>query len=179
MGRRTAMADAMTPQERAMALAALSGAKIALGPAFLATARRRPHAGTWVAAALGEMFLDKLGVFPARFRPSLLIPHTLAGAWVARESLREDGIDDPSAALKGAVVAAGVACVAPMVRIALHKGLGIPDAVLGAAEDYLALRFGTQAMGMQMDELPDIAKDAVGEIGDRMMPALQSVGVGT
>jgi hypothetical protein len=40
------------------------------------------------------MALDKVGIFPSRFRPPLLIPHTLAGAWVARESLREDGIDD-------------------------------------------------------------------------------------
>ena len=28
-------------------------------------------------AALGEMFLDKVGVFPPRYRPALLIPHTL------------------------------------------------------------------------------------------------------
>src|SRR3954447_21276850 len=115
------MSESITPFARAMALAALSGSKIALGPAFFETSRRRPNAGAWVAGALGEMLLDKLEVFPARFRPSLLVPHTLAGAWVARESLKDDGIDDPSAVLMGAVVAAGVASVAPMVRIALSK----------------------------------------------------------
>ena len=52
--------------ERAMVLAALSGLKIALGPALLATSRRWPSRQSWIAAAMGEMVLDKLGVFPAR-----------------------------------------------------------------------------------------------------------------
>ena len=96
-----------------MALAALSGLKIALGPAFLATSRRWPSRQSWIMAAMGEMVLDKLGVFPPRYRLPLLIPHSLAGAWVARESLREDGEDDPWAAVAGAMVAAGVAVAAP------------------------------------------------------------------
>jgi len=172
------MQDHKQSFERAMTLAALSGFKIALGPAFLATARRRPSSRNWVMAALGEMFLDKVGVFPARFRPSLLIPHTLAGAWVAHESMKEDGIDDPQAALMGAVIAAGVASVAPMVRIAASKGLGIPDMLLGVAEDYLALQLGTQAMGLSMEQVTDAARESVEDVGERVMPALRSVGVG-
>jgi hypothetical protein len=172
------MTDTMTPMERALALAAVCGSKIALGPAFLETSRRRPNAGAWVAGALGEMLLDKLQVFPARFRPSLLVPHTLAGAWVARESLKDDGIDDPSSVLMGAVVAAGVASVAPMVRIALSKVLGIPDPLLGVAEDYLFLQLGTRATGMSFNELPDHAREAFEEIGERVMPAVHSLGVG-
>jgi len=166
----------MTPFERAMTLAALSGSKIALGPAFLESRRRSPTAGSWVTAALGEMVLDKLGVFPARFRPVLLIPHTAAGAWVARESLKDDGVDDPTGALMGAVVAAGGAGVAPILRITLSKGLGIPDRLLGLAEDYLFLKLGTRAIGMTMEQLPDVARDAVGEIGDKVKPALESLG---
>ncbi len=172
------MTKTMTPFERAMTLAAVCGSKIALGPAFLETSRRRPGAGAWVAGALGEMLLDKLGVFPARFRPMLLIPHTLAGAWVARESLKEDGIDDPNAVMMGAVVAAGVAGVAPLLRIALSKGLGLPDPLLGAAEDYLFLRLGAGATGTPMEQLPEIARDAVGEIGERVMPAVHALGGG-
>ena len=172
------MSEPLAPRERALALAALCGSKIALGPAFLETTRRRPNSGAWVAGLLGEMLLDKIGVFPARWRPMLLIPHTLAGAWVAHESLKEDGIDDPSTVMMGAIAAAGVAGVAPMVRIALSRGLGIPDAVLGVAEDYLFLRMGTQATGMAMNELPEIAKDAVEELGGQVRPALESVGVG-
>src|SRR4051794_32110192 len=101
------MSRGKTPFERAMALAAISGLKVALGPAFLATSRRSPNARTWVMAALGEMFLDKVGIFPPRYRPSLLIPHAISGAWVARESMRQDGADDPAAPIMGAVVAAG------------------------------------------------------------------------
>ena len=129
-------------------------------------------------AALGEMFLDKLGVFPPRYRPMLLIPHTLAGAWVAHESLKADGVDDPYAAAMGAVVAAGVAAVAPMVRMTGSKVLGIPDPLLGVVEDYLALRLGTQAMGLSMNEVTDAAKESVEGVREQVMPALQSAGIG-
>lgn len=164
--------------ERAMTLAALSGFKIALGPAFLATAQRRPDARNWVMAALGEMFLDKVGVFPARFRPSLLIPHTLAGAWVAHESMKADGVDDPYAAAMGAVVAAGVAAVAPMVRITGSKVLGIPDPLLGLAEDYLALRLGSQALDVPMSQVTEAARDSLECVRDQVMPALHAAGIG-
>jgi hypothetical protein len=164
--------------ERAMTLAALSGFKVALGPAFLATGRRWPSSRNWVAAALGEMFLDKVGVFPPRYRPTLLFTHSVAGAWVAHESLKADGVDDPWAPAMGAVVAAGVAAVAPVVRIAGHKVLGVPDALLGIAEDYLALKLGSQATGLSMDQLTEAARESVGEVGERIKPALQSVGVG-
>jgi hypothetical protein len=164
--------------ERAMTLAALSGFKIALGPAFLATAQRRPEARNWVMAALGEMFLDKIGVFPARFRPSLLIPHTLAGAWVAHESMKADGAEDPYAAAMGAVVAAGVAAVAPMVQITGSKVLGIPDPLLGLAEDYLALRLGSQAMNVPMSQVTDAARNSLEDVRDQVMPALHAAGIG-
>ena len=58
----------------------------------------------------------------------------------------------------GAIMAAGVASVAPMVRITFHKGIGIPDWLLGLAEDYLALKLGTQALGMTMDEVKGVAQ---------------------
>lgn len=171
------MSKTIHPFARAMTLAALSGSKIALGPAFLAAARRRPGGQAWAAAALGEMVLDKLGGFPGRFRPSLLIPHTISGAWVAHESMKEDGVSDPWAAPMGAVVAAGVASVAPMVRIAANRILGIPDWTLGLAEDYIALQAGSQAMNMTMDEVAGFARGSVEEVGGRVMPALEAVGV--
>ena len=195
------MPDTNRPFERAMALAALSGLKIALGPAFLLSARNRPGSRNWVMGAMGEMLLDKLGVFPSRSRLPLLIPHTLAGAWVARESMREDGVEDPWAAPAGAVVAAGVSTIVPMIRITASKGLGIPDVLLALAEDYLALKLGTQAMGMSMDQVTDIARESfedvreqampmieearervmplIEEARDRVMPSHQSAGVGT
>ncbi|MDQ2621856.1 MAG: hypothetical protein M3Y45_02325, partial [Actinomycetota bacterium] len=126
-----------TPLERAMALAAVCGSKATLGPAFLESSRRSPKAGSWILGALGEMFLDKTGLLPPRYRPALMIPHALAGAWVARETMRDEGIDDPSVPVMGAIVAAGVAGVAPMARMVLSRGLGVSDPVLGLAEDYL------------------------------------------
>src|SRR5262249_7022551 len=123
--RRSTMTSQRLPFERAMALAALSGFKLALGPAFLAAARHSPSVRSWALAALGEMMLDKIWSFPLRFRPGFAIPHALAGAWVARESLRDDGIEDPLAPVAGAAVAAGVSCVAHVARTSLRRGLGI------------------------------------------------------
>jgi hypothetical protein len=163
--------------ERAMALAALSGLKIALGPALLATSRRWPSRQNWIMAAMGEMVLDKLGVFPPRYRPSLLIPHSLAGAWVARESLREDGEDDPWAAVAGGAVAAGVAVAAPVVRMTFNKVLGIPDPLLGLAEDYMALSYGTQVLEMPMDEITGAAREIFDDVKERARPALESMGM--
>jgi hypothetical protein len=161
--------------ERAMALAALSGLKIALGPSLLATSRRWPSRQTWMMAALGEMVFDKLGVFPPRYRPSLLIPHSLAGAWVARESLRGEGEDDPWAAVAGGVVAAGVAVAAPVVRMTINKVIGIPDPVLGLAEDYMAVSCGAQVLEMPMDELTGVAREMFEDVKERARPALESM----
>src|SRR5262249_15612314 len=160
-------------------LAALSGLKVTLGPALLMTSQRRPERATWVAAALGEMILDKVGFLPSRARLPLLIPRAVSGAWVARESLRADGVDDPWAGPMGAAVAAGVAILAPALRQSARKVLGVPDPVLGLAEDYLALRLGTEAVGMPMGEVTEVARESVDELRERVMPALQSVGAGS
>ena len=163
--------------ERAMVLAALSGLKIALGPAMLATSRRWPSRQKWVMAAVGEMLLDKVGVFPPRYRLPLLIPHSLTRAWVARESMRADGEDDPWVAVAGGMVAAGVSIAAPMVRIAANKVLGLPDALLGLGEDYLALHCGTQALDMPMDEVTGAAREMLDDVRHRARRALESSGV--
>lgn len=162
-----------TPIERAMALAAVSGSKAALGPAFLEASRRSPRAGSWILGALGEMFLDKTGLLPARYRPSLLIAHAAAGAWVARETLKDEGIDDPSAPVMGAVVAAGVAGVAPIARAILNRGLGVSDPLLGLAEDYLVLKLGGDATGMSFNQMGERAREAVEDLRDRVAPDLE------
>jgi hypothetical protein len=64
-----------------------------------------------------------------------------------------------------------------MVRITGSRVLGIPDPVLGVAEDYLALRLGTQAMDLSMDQVAETAKETVSELGERVKPALQEVGI--
>ena len=173
------MAELKPSHEKALALAALCGFKIALGPAFLRASQRSGSAQTWATAALGEILLDKVGLFPARFRPMLLIPHTVAGVWTARESLIEDGeADDPSVLAAAAVVAAGVTVTLPMIRIALSKGLRIPDYLLGLAEDYVALQLGTRAVGLSMEQVGQIARESVEGIGERIKPALEQAGLG-
>ena len=49
----------------------------------------------------------------------------------------------------------------------------------GLAEDYLALRLGTDAVGISMNELTQIARDSVEDMRDRIQPMLQSVGAGS
>jgi len=165
--------------EKAMKLAALSGLKVTFGPAFLLTAQRRPEGRHWVAAAMAEMVLDKVGILPSRARLPLLIPRAISGAWVARESMRADGVEDPWAGPMGAVVAAGVATIAPMLRLSASKVLGIPDPVLGLGEDYLALQVGAEAVGLSMCEVKEAAMLSVEELREQVAPALQSVGAGS
>lgn len=167
------MMEMKTPFGRAMTLAAVSGLRATLGPALLETSRRSPRAGNWVLGVLGEMALAKVGVLPRGYRPVMLIPHAVSGAWVARESLRNDGIDDPSAPAAGAIVAAGVASVAPVARLALTRGLGISDMLIGLAEDYLALRLGGDAVGMTFSQMGEAARDAVEDLRDRVAPDLE------
>jgi hypothetical protein len=167
------MADSKTPLERAMTLAAVSGLRATLGPALLEASRKTPRTTPWVLGALGEMALDKLGLFRRRYRPMLMIPHAVAGAYAARESMRRDGVEDQSVPIMGAVVAAGVAGVAPIARMALNRGLGVNDVVLGLAEDYLALKFGGEAVGLSMEALGDAAKEAAGDLRDQVAPDLE------
>jgi hypothetical protein len=168
------MADTKTPLERALTLAAVSGLRAAMGPALLDSSRRVGAGRSgWVLGALGEMAFDKLGLFRRRYRPMLMIPHAVAGAYTARESLKRDGVEDPSGAIMGAVVAAGVAGVAPIARLALNRGLGVNDAVLSMAEDYLVLKFGGEAVGLSMEQLGDVATGALSDLKDQIAPDLE------
>ena len=157
------MAELKPAHEKALMLAALCGFKIALGPAFLRASRRSPSTQKWATAALGEMALDKLGVFPARYRPMLLIPHTVAGAWTAHESLKEDGEVDP--------------VTLPILRIALRKLAFLPDYLLGLGEDYVALQLGSRATGITLDQVKEIAQESMAGVGGQVRPALQKVGI--
>ena len=168
--------------EKAMKLAVLSGLKIAMGPAFLRASQRSPEARSWTAVALGEMVLDKTQ-FISKNRSSLplLIPHAIAGGWVARECQREEGVDDPMTTLMGAAVAAGVATIAPLVRSTAYHVLGVPSPVLGLVEDYLSIKLGMDAVGISFDQVAQVAQDSVEDLTGKVMAAIphQSVGAGS
>ena len=161
--------------ERAVKLAVVTGLRAALGPALLAAAYNRPERNQLAMAALGEMVVDKLPFVPSRSTLPMLVPRALAGAWVVHESLKRDGVNEPWAAPLGAAVAVGAATFAPKIRGLLHAVLGIPQPVLGAIEDYLALRMGGEAVGLTMDDLKQIGGHSFEEIKGHVMPAVNEM----
>jgi uncharacterized membrane protein len=171
------MADATF--ERAMKLAVVTGLRSMLGPALVARAKNRPEQGNLALAALAEMAVDKIPLVPSRDTLIPLIVRGLAGAWVARTLQEEEGSDNPWTVPLGAMVAMGVAVAAPKVRKTLTMTTGISDAAVGLIEDYLALRLGTEAAGLTMDEMTQVARESVEDLKDRLMPVVQSVGAGS
>jgi uncharacterized membrane protein len=165
--------------EKAMKLAVVCGLRALLGPALLSEARRRPERRNLALAALGELLLDKLPIMPSRKSLPMLLPRAIAGAWVAKAVMEEEGINDPWAPAMGAAVAAGVASISPLIRASLARVLDVPDSMMALAEDYLALRLGTQAVGLSLDEAAQIAGRSVEEVKDLILPAIQSVGAGS
>lgn len=173
------MANMNESFRKAITLAAISGLKTALGPALVAQAQRRPERQALAAAALGEMVLDKLPILPSRSTLPLLLPRALAGAWVAQKMMGEQSKNDPWVPILGAATAAGVARFAPMIRGTLRRVLGVPDFVLGAAEDYLAVRMGCEAAGVPLDQVKSIATESIEDVTGRLRERAQSLGAGS
>lgn len=157
-----------TSMERALKLAAVTGLRCALGPALVAQARHRPERQNLALAALGEMIFDKISHIPPRDGILSLMARGAAGAWVAHQVVEADGGEpDPWAAPLGAAVAMGVAVAAPKVRRTLGWS-GVPQFILGLVEDYLALRVGTEALGMSMDEVYGVARESIGDLQEKL-----------
>ena len=158
-----------TSMERALKLAAVTGLRCALGPALVAQARHRPERQNLALAAFGEMIFDKIPHVPSRDTFLSLLARGAAGAWVAHQVIEaEGGEPDPWAAPLGAAVAMGVAVAAPKVRKTVGWSTGMPQLVLGLIEDYLALRVGTEALGMSMDEVYGVAKESMGDLREHL-----------
>lgn len=165
--------------EKAMKLAVVTGLRAALGPALLARSQHRPESQTLAMAAIGEMVLDKLPLVPSRDTLISLAIRGAAGYWVTKTYMEQEGEEDPWAAPLGAAVAMGVAVAAPKLRRTIGWTTGAPQPLLGLLEDYLALRLGTEAVGISMEEVTQIARDSVEDMKERILPALQSVGAGS
>lgn len=165
----------MSPQQKALTLAAVSGLKTMLGPALVMAGQRRTGWKTVAVAAIGEMILDKLPFLPSRRSLPLLIPRALAGYWAAKVSLEADGIDDPQTAAMGAAIAAGVATFAPMARGTASTILGVPSGLMGVMEDYLALKLGGDAAGLSMEQIRQIAREAVTGFQEELAPLMEDV----
>jgi uncharacterized membrane protein len=171
------MADATF--EKAMKLTVVTGLRSMLGPALVARSTLRPGRQNLALAALGEMIADKLPLVPGRDTLPSLIVRGLAGAWVAKTLQEEEGGDNPWTIPLGAAVAMGVAVAAPKIRRRLEATTGVSDVFVGLAEDYLALRLGSEAIGLSMEEISEIARDSVEDLTERIKPVIQSVGAGS
>lgn len=179
------MTDSKRAFERAMRLAVVSGLRATFGIALLEAAYDRPNRKTWALAALGEMVVDKVPGAPSRSSLPLMIPRVAAGAYVAKQVMDREGIEDPWVAPIGGAVAAGVAALAPKVRGLLRVVLGVPGPILGLLEDYLALKVGGEALGLSIQDVQRIGEESFGDVKGYVEsvvspdPSLQSAGAGS
>ncbi len=158
--------------ERALKLAVVTGLRAALGPALIARSQNRPEQQHLALAALGEMVFDKLPFVPGRDTLPSLIARGLSSAWVASKCVEGEHegrgeAADPWTVPLAAAVAVGVAVAAPKLRRSLGWTLRIPQPVLGLLEDYLALRLGSEAVGLSMDQVSETAKASVADLRER------------
>ncbi|MEW4569832.1 hypothetical protein AB1L88_18360 [Tautonia sp. JC769] len=149
---------------RALILGGVSGLRAALGPALVSASRRSGNRELLALAAIGEMVVDKMPLVPSRSRLPLLIPRALAGYWVARQVAEQDRDSNPNLPLLGATAAVGAALLAPTIRSALAAAFRLPDPVLGALEDALAVSLGSRAANLSPEELQDLMVDSIASL---------------
>jgi hypothetical protein len=126
------------------ALGAVCGMRTFGGWAGLALRGRvadRRLRGALLAAAAGEMAGDKTPWVPPRSDPAALAGRVISGALAGRLA------DGARGARLGAATAAASTYASERARALLGQRLGIPDPVLGAAEDALVLAVATAAAG--------------------------------
>lgn len=138
---------------RGLGLAAISGLRATLGPAFLARgAKKRIGLRRFAyALVLGELVGDKLPGTPSRTRPLGLAARAFSGALVTARArpgrARRTGVAGSFAgtlagALAGAVTAIAAAFIGVRARVALTRLLGggaLASAFAGGVEDASAI----------------------------------------
>jgi hypothetical protein len=164
--------------ERALKLAVVTGLRAALGPALLARSQFRPERQNLALAAMGEMIVDKLPYVPDRDSLLPLIARGVAGGWVAKQVQEEDDDHDPWLVPLGVAVAMGVAVAAPKIRKIVGWTTGVPQPILGLAEDYFALQLGSEALGLSMNQLSYAARESLEELKEKLMPETSSHAIG-
>jgi hypothetical protein len=126
-----------------------------------------------IAAAAGELAVDKLPGVPARTDPPGLAARVATGAVSGHR------VDGPRGAVAGAIVALGSALAAHRARTLLAQRLPVPDPVVGAAEDALALC----CVALATRDRPPAAADDVTERaaaqGGRIAAGVAATAVGT
>jgi len=124
---------------RALGIGAVAGMRSMTAPAATLSARDHPFAGLAVAAAAGELVVDKLPLTPPRTLPGPLAVRALAGglAGGAVAARHEDSRALGFAA--GAAAAVASAFIFFELRRRLTEDAGVPDVAVALAEDALAV----------------------------------------
>jgi uncharacterized membrane protein len=135
----------------ALLLGVTAGLRTMTAPAALAIAQQQPATGRmWLLArprvaraltksAVGELVFDKLPFTPNRIAPAGLSARLLSGALCGAAVARED---QAAGALLGVAGALAGSFGGYYLRKAIGRASGAPDALVGIAEDCVAIGLG-------------------------------------
>ena len=154
---------ASTPVTRAAALGVVAGMRSQLPLALLALAVQRRRSAMRSSssvdflhvpvvraalgiAAIGELIVDKLPFVPNRNEPGPLAGRIAFGGIAGAVFALETGAAIPGRALVGATAAGLGTLGAYHLRATVDRVTGLPDPLVGAAEDLLALALGLWAV---------------------------------
>jgi uncharacterized membrane protein len=152
----------------ALLLGVTAGLRTMTAPAALAIAQQQPGAGRmWLLGrprvaraltkwAVGELVFDKLPFTPSRIAPAGLSGRLLAGAMCGAAVAGEDQL---AGALLGVAGALAGSFGGYHLRKAIGRASGAPDALIGIAEDGVAIGLGLFAGTLARTE-QSLRKDA-------------------
>lgn len=163
--------------QRALVLGAVAGMRTFLAPAMLSanlhqreTARHSDTPSSWLASrwasrilgllSAAELLGDKLPVMPSRLDPAPLLARGLSGAIVGSAVFDEGKGSRLAGALLGMGAALGAAVGAYHARQWIGKNLHLPDVVVAAGEDALAVSAARSALPVNsracLQEIPSL-----------------------
>ena len=145
-----------TGVQRTLALAVATGLRSTFGPAFVAHSAGMPARRALALMALGECVFDKLPFAPSRDTPLPTAARGIAAYWAASRG------GGPRAGALAAAVAMGVSLAAPKLRRRVAETTGVQQALVGVAEDAIALGLGAAAVGLTWRDVSLAAGEAVG-----------------
>jgi|WetSurMetagenome_2_1015567.scaffolds.fasta_scaffold387800_2 uncharacterized membrane protein len=135
----------MKPIVRSAGIGALAAMRTFSAPACVARPESVWAKRFWLFAAAFEMVVfDKLPFVPARTTPSQLVGRVVSGAASAIYANRpgQGRVDRIAAGVTGGAVAAIGAYAAMSLRRGVGARLGLPDALIGVAEDGVSIGLG-------------------------------------
>lgn len=145
---------------QAVTLGALAGMRTFIAPAVLSHAYSRhpskhisdtpykflqtiPASKVFKVLAAGELIGDKIPFAPPRTNPGGLIGRFLSGALCGAAVYKANHQEPIIGGIIGGAAAIGSAFSFMFLRLCVGKRTGLPDAVVGAMEDAIAITTGT------------------------------------